>query len=63
NQIEIYRNCNGTKENMVKDINDFYVLSDDRFTFTTSSSVNFNLPQFYQITYNDAGEREIFLLN
>ncbi len=63
NQIEIYRNCNGTKENMVKDINDFYVLSDDRFTFTTSSSVNFNLPQFYQITYNAAGEREIFLLN
>lgn len=63
NQIEIYRNCNGTKENMVKDINDFYVLSDDRFTFTTSSSVNFNLPQFYKITYNDAGEREIFLLN
>jgi adenylate cyclase, class 1 len=63
NQIEIYRNCNGTKENMVKDINDFYVLSDDRFTFTTSSSVNFNLPQFYQITYNNAGEREIFLLN
>lgn len=63
NQIEIYRNCNGTKESMVKDINDFYVLSDDRFTFKTSSSVNFNLPQFYQITYNDAGKREIFLLN
>ncbi|OCG53541.1 adenylate cyclase [Gilliamella sp. Choc6-1] len=63
NQVEIYRNCNGTKENMVKDINDFYVLSDDRFTFTTSSSVNFNLPQFYQITYNDVGKREIFLLN
>ncbi|WP_430875330.1 class I adenylate cyclase [Gilliamella sp. G0441] len=63
NQVEIYRNCNGTKENMVKDINDFYVLSDDRFTFKTSSSVNFNLPQFYQITYNDKGKREIFLLN
>ncbi len=63
NQVEIYRNCNGTKENMVKAINDFYVLSDDRFTFTTSSSVNFNLPQFYQISYNDAGEREIYLLN
>ncbi|WP_143425829.1 class I adenylate cyclase [Gilliamella sp. wkB171] len=63
NQIEIYRNCNGNKENMVKAINDFYVLSDDRFTFTTSSSVNFNLPQFYQITYNENGDREIFLLN
>ncbi len=63
NQVEIYRNCNGTKENMVKAINDFYVLSDDRFTFTTSSSVNFNLPQFYQIIYNDDGCREILLLN
>ncbi|OCG20547.1 MULTISPECIES: class I adenylate cyclase [unclassified Gilliamella] len=62
NQIEIYRNCNGSKDNMVKDINDFYVLSDDRFTFTTSS-VNFNLPQFYQIAYNDCGERKITPLN
>ncbi|WP_176701942.1 class I adenylate cyclase [Gilliamella sp. wkB178] len=63
NQIEIYRNCNGSKENMVKDVNNFYALSDDRFTFITSSSVNFNLPQFYQITYNQDGQREIFLLN
>ncbi|MWP46020.1 class I adenylate cyclase [Gilliamella sp. Pas-s27] len=63
NQVEIYRNCNGSKENMVKDINDFYVLSDDRFTFTTGSAVNFNLPQFYQITYNDSGDREIIPLN
>ncbi|OCG18656.1 adenylate cyclase [Gilliamella sp. App6-5] len=63
NQVEIYRNCNGSKENMVKDINEFYALSDDRFTFTTSSSVNFNLPQFYQITYNDCNEREIIPLN
>ncbi|MWN04933.1 class I adenylate cyclase [Gilliamella sp. Pas-s95] len=63
NQVEIYRNCNGSKDNMVKDINEFYALSDDRFTFTTSSSVNFNLPQFYQITYNDCGERDITPLN
>jgi adenylate cyclase, class 1 len=63
NQVEIYRNCNGSRDNMVKDINEFYVLSDDRFTFTTSSSVNFNLPQFYQITYNERGEREIVPLN
>ncbi|WP_143421850.1 class I adenylate cyclase [Gilliamella mensalis] len=63
NQVEIYRNCNGSKDNMVKDINEFYVLSDDRFTFTTSTSVNFNLPQFYQITYNGFNEREIIPLN
>ncbi|MFQ1016486.1 class I adenylate cyclase [Gilliamella sp. Occ3-1] len=63
NQVEIYRNCNGSRDNMVKDINEFYILSDDRFTFTTSSSVNFNLPQFYQITYNERDEREIIPLN
>ncbi|MCO6554568.1 MAG: class I adenylate cyclase [Gilliamella sp.] len=63
NQVEIYRNCNGSIDNMVKDINEFYILSDDRFSFTTSSSVNFNLPQFYQITYNEHDERQIIPLN
>lgn len=59
NQTEIYRNCNGNKKNMVKDVNSFYMSSEDRFTFTTSSSVNFNLPQFYQIFYTNSGERKI----
>lgn len=63
NQIEIYRGCNGNKENMVKDVNSFYALSDDRFTFTTSSSVNFNLPQFYLIAHNQNGEREVISYN
>lgn len=59
NQIEIYHNCNSTKQNMVKDVNSFYALSDDRFTFAASSSVNFNLPQFYQILHEDDGSRKI----
>lgn len=63
NQVEIYYNCNGNKDNMVKDINNFYTSSDDRFTFSTSNSVNFNLPQFYQISNDHSGKKEIFPLN
>ncbi|XKM12612.1 class I adenylate cyclase [Orbaceae bacterium ac157xtp] len=59
NQVEIYRNCNGNKESMVRDVNSYYALSDDRFTFVTSSSVNFNLPQFYNIYFNEDGKRVI----
>lgn len=59
NQFEIYRNCNGNKHNMIKDVNEFYTLADDRFTFAASSSINFNLPQFYQITHDLHGKRDI----
>ena len=63
NQVEIYRNCNGNKQNMVRDVNSFYALSDDRFTFVASSSVNFNLPQFYQILHDSDGSKKIVLFN
>ena len=63
NQVEIYRNCNGNKQNMVRDVNSFYALSDDRFTFVASSSVNFNLPQFYQILRDSDGSKKIVLFN
>lgn len=59
NQFEIYRNCNGNKQNMIKDVNEFYTLADDRFTFASSSCINFNLPQFYQITHDPQGKRKI----
>lgn len=63
NQVEIYRNCNGNKDDMVKDINHFYALSNDRFSFASSSSINFNLPQFYQINFHPDGQRKISPLN
>lgn len=63
NQAEIYRNCNGNVRNMIRDVNNFYTISDDRFTFATSSSINFNLPQFYQINYGPEGKREIVQFN
>ena len=48
---------------MVRDVNSFYALSDDRFTFVASSSVNFNLPQFYQILHDSDGSKKIVLFN
>lgn len=59
NQFEIYRNCNGSKHNMIKNVNEFYTLAEVRFTFASSSLINFNLPQFYEIILNGQGKRVI----
>ena len=48
NRVEVYHHCEGSKEDLVRDVSRFYSSSHDRFTYG-SSFVNFNLPQFYQI--------------
>ncbi|PIJ50779.1 adenylate cyclase [Erwinia sp. OLTSP20] len=48
NRVEVYHHCEGSKEELVRDVSRFYSSSHDRFTFG-SSFINFNLPQFYQI--------------
>lgn len=52
NRIEVYHHCEGSKEELVRDVSRFYSSSHDRFTYG-SSFVNFNLPQFYQIVNVD----------
>lgn len=52
NRVEVYHHCEGSKEELVRDVSRFYSSSHDRFTFG-SSFINFNLPQFYQITQVD----------
>lgn len=47
NQVEIYYNCNGNKENVVRYANHFYTLTTDRLTI--NNNMNFNYPQFYQL--------------
>ncbi|MBD2814373.1 class I adenylate cyclase [Xenorhabdus sp. Flor] len=54
NRVEIYFHCEGSKEELVRDVSRFYSSSHDRFTYG-SSFINFNLPQFYQIVKK--GER------
>lgn len=52
NRVEVYHHCEGSKEELVKDVSRFYSSSHDRFTYG-SSFINFNLPQFYQIVQLD----------
>ncbi|ARJ42082.1 adenylate cyclase [Pantoea alhagi] len=52
NRIEVYHHCEGSKEELVRDVSRFYSSSHDRFTYG-SSFVNFNLPQFYQLVSVD----------
>ncbi|CAI1007347.1 adenylate cyclase [Serratia marcescens] len=52
NRVEVYHHCEGSKEELVRDVSRFYSLSHDRFTYG-SSFINFNLPQFYQIVQLD----------
>ncbi|WP_244267250.1 class I adenylate cyclase, partial [Sodalis-like endosymbiont of Proechinophthirus fluctus] len=48
NRVEAYLHCEGSKEELVRDVSRFYSSSHDQFTYG-SSFINFNLPQFYQI--------------
>ena len=52
NRVEVYHHCEGSKEELVRDVSRFYSSSHDRFTYG-SSFINFNLPQFYQIVNVD----------
>ncbi|MGQ6439633.1 class I adenylate cyclase [Serratia sp. IR-2025] len=52
NRVEVYHHCEGSKEELVRDVSRFYSSSHDRFTYG-SSLINFNLPQFYQIVQLD----------
>ncbi|MEA1062645.1 class I adenylate cyclase [Erwinia sp. HR93] len=52
NRAEAYLHCEGSKEELVRDVSRFYSSSHDRFTWG-ASFINFNLPQFYQIVTVD----------
>ncbi|MGF1683050.1 class I adenylate cyclase [Photobacterium minamisatsumaniensis] len=58
NRIEVYRQCNGDKDEMVHGVNRFYTSAQDRFSYS-ANFINFNLPQFYDIVYNDRGEAQV----
>lgn len=58
NRVEVYHHCEGSKEELVRDVSRFYSSSHDRFTYG-SSFINFNLPQFYQILKVDGREQVI----
>lgn len=58
NRAEAYYHCEGSREDLVRDVSRFYSSSHDRFTYG-SSFINFNLPQFYQISSVDGRQQVI----
>ncbi|WP_313084570.1 class I adenylate cyclase, partial [Atlantibacter sp.] len=58
NRAEVYHHCEGSIEELVRDVSRFYSSSHDRFTYG-SSFINFNLPQFYQIVNIDGRNQVI----
>lgn len=61
NRVEIYSHCEGSKEELVRDVSKFYSSSHDRFTYG-ANFINFNLPQFYQIV-EEAGKKQVMVFS
>ena len=49
NQVEVYEQFKGSKEELVQSVNRFYSSTPQTESSAANQSVNFNLPQFYEI--------------
>ncbi|AQW58180.1 class I adenylate cyclase [Vibrio owensii] len=58
NQVEVYHQFSGSKDEMIASVNSFYtsVKDDNR---VSSKFINFNLPQYYQIIHPEEGNTYI----
>jgi adenylate cyclase class 1 len=55
NRVEVYHQYNGSKEELINNVNGFYTsMRDD--TRVSAKFINFNLPQYYQIVHPEDGE-------
>ncbi len=52
NRVEMYRQCSGDKDELIQGVNRFFASSNDKVQFR-GPSVNFNLPQFYDIVLGE----------
>ncbi len=57
--MEVYRQHSCNKDEMVQNLSHFYTSAQDRLSYTNSHSVNFNLPQFYDIVHSEAGLAQV----
>ncbi|MGB2079111.1 MAG: class I adenylate cyclase, partial [Vibrio sp.] len=57
NQVEFYRQVDGTKDDVIRNINHFYAT--DTHTMNGEPVLNFNLPQYYQVILDDSGQQKI----
>lgn len=56
NRVEVYHQFNGEKDEMVASVNSFYTSMLDDSNKLGAKSINFNLPQYYQIIHPEEGE-------
>ncbi|MEL0610872.1 class I adenylate cyclase [Vibrio echinoideorum] len=54
NQVEVYHQYSGEKDEMIASVNSFYTSVKDE-SKVSSRLINFNLPQYYQIVHPDEG--------
>ncbi|MGL4204749.1 MAG: class I adenylate cyclase [Aeromonadaceae bacterium] len=57
NQVEIYRDYSGSKDDLVQSVNRYYTLTHERFNFD-NQFINFNLPQFYEVVLRN-GQQQV----
>lgn len=58
NRVEVYRQCLGDKDEIVQGLNQHYTSSQDKTNFD-QETVNFNLPQFYDIVHQADGRAQV----
>ncbi len=58
NSVAVYRQCNGEKDEIVQGLNQHYTSSQEKTSFG-HQTVNFNLPQFYDIIYRPDGAAQV----
>ncbi|MGL4749288.1 MAG: class I adenylate cyclase, partial [Shewanella sp.] len=56
NRVEVYHQFNGEKDEMIASVNSFYTSILDDSSKLATKSINFNLPQYYQIIHPEEGE-------
>ncbi|EDL51654.1 adenylate cyclase [Vibrio mediterranei AK1] len=54
NQVEVYHQMRGSKDEMIASVNSFYTSNVD--SEMSSKLINFNLPQYYQLIHPEEGE-------
>lgn len=58
NQLEVFRNCNGSKESIIKEVNHSYAVKEAKTADNTNVG-SFNFPQFYQVITLDNHQKQV----
>ncbi|GMQ48031.1 class I adenylate cyclase [Vibrio sp. 10N] len=56
NQVEVYHQMRGSKDEMIASVNSFYTSNVNNDSEVSSKLINFNLPQYYQLVHAEEGE-------